>query len=99
MRRLADRDAVDFTVLKAEGGYLLKTVALDGRGAIVAGGNDPAGTMYAAYELLERLGIVFQLSNDVVPERKPTLDLPELPSPRAGSHIRLPAWKSRRQST
>ena len=78
VRRLADQDAVDFTVLKAEGGYLLKTVALDGRSAIVAGGNDPAGTMYAAYELLERLGIVFQLSNDVVPERKPTLDLPEL---------------------
>ena len=78
VRRLADRDAVDFTALKAEGGYLLKTVALDGRGAIVAGGNDPPGTMYAAYELLERLGIVFQLSNDVVPERKPTLDLPDL---------------------
>ena len=78
VRRLADQGAVDFTVLQAEGGYLLKTVALDGHAAIVAGGNDPAGTMYAAYELLERLGIVFQLSNDVVPERKPTLDLPEL---------------------
>ena len=78
VRRLADRGGVDFTALQAEGGYLLKTVALDGRGAIVAGGNDPAGTMYAAYELLERLGIVFQLSNDVVPERKPTLDLPDL---------------------
>ena len=77
-RRLSDRGAVDFTVLHAQGGYLLKTVELDGRAAVVAGGNDPAGTMYAAYELLERLGIVFQLSNDVVPERKPTLDLPEL---------------------
>ena len=78
VRRLADRGAVDFTVLKAEGGYLLKSVAVDGRAAIVAGGNDPTGTMYAAYELLERLGIVFQLSNDVVPECKPTLDLPDL---------------------
>ena len=78
VQRLADEGAVDFTALSAEGGYLLKTVALDGGAAIVAGGNDSTGTMYAAYELLEQLGLVFQLSNDVVPERKPTLDLPEL---------------------
>ncbi len=78
VRRLADQGAVGFTALTADGGYLLKTIALDGCAAIVAGGNDAAGTMYAAYELLERLGMVFQLSNDIVPERKPTLDLPEL---------------------
>ena len=78
VRRLADLGAVDFTPLTADGGYLLKTVMLDGHDAIVAGGNDAAGTMYAAYELLERLGMVFQLSNDVAPERKPNLDLPAL---------------------
>ena len=31
VQRLADQGAVDFTVLKAEGGYLLKTLAIDGR--------------------------------------------------------------------
>jgi hypothetical protein len=34
--------------------------------------------MYAAYELLERLGIVFQITNDIIPEQKPDLALPAL---------------------
>ncbi len=34
--------------------------------------------MYAAYELLERLGIVFQVTNDVIPQQKPDLAMPAL---------------------
>jgi len=68
---------VQFTGLKPDG-LIVRTVELDGRPAIVVGGNDEPGTMYAAYELLERLGIVFQLTNDIIPEKKPDLRLPAL---------------------
>ena len=75
---LAERGALDLGGLTADGAYLLKSIDLDGRGCVVAAGRDDAGTMYAAYELLERLGVVFQLTGDIVPERKPDLELPEL---------------------
>ena len=67
----------DFAALKPEG-FVLKTIAFHGRPALVVGGNDETGTMYAAYELLERLGIVFQLTNDVIPQQKPDLAMPAL---------------------
>ncbi len=67
----------DFTGLKPEG-FVLKTIEFRGRPALVVGGNDEAGTMYAAYELLERLGIVFQLTGDVIPQQKPDLAMPAL---------------------
>ena len=72
-----EKQLVSFAGLKPEG-LLLKTVELEGRPALVAGGNDETGTMYAAYELLEQLGIVFQLTNDVIPRQKSDLPLPEL---------------------
>ena len=68
---------LDFTGLKPDG-FLLKTINLAGRPAVVVGGNDEAGTMYAAYEFLERLGIVFQLTNDIIPQQRPNLPLPSL---------------------
>ena len=68
---------VNFSGLKPEG-LILKTVELDGRPAIVVGGSDETGTMYAAYEFLERLGIVFQLTNDIIPQKKPDLAVPAL---------------------
>jgi hypothetical protein len=76
--RLAEeRQWVSFKDLKPQG-FLLKTIDLNGQPAIVVGGNDGAATMYAAYELLERLGVVFQLNDDVIPEQKPDLALPAL---------------------
>jgi hypothetical protein len=75
---LAERGAVDLGGLTADGAYVLKSVDIDGRGGMVVAGADDAGTMYAAYELLERLGVVFQLTGDIIPERKPDLVLPEL---------------------
>ena len=68
---------VDFTGLKLEG-FILKAVELAGRRMILVGGNDERGTMYAAYDLLERLGIVFQLTNDIIPQQKPDLALRSL---------------------
>jgi hypothetical protein len=68
---------IDFTGLKPNG-LIVKTVELNGGPAVVAGGNDEAGTMYAAYELLERLGIVFQLTNDIIPQVQPDLPIPSL---------------------
>jgi len=90
------RQLVSFSGLKADG-YILKTIELDGRPAVVAGGNDETGTMYAAYELLERLGIVFQITGDVIPEQKPDLSLPELdmrtePMARYRGFLEMHAW-------
>ena len=78
VRDLVDRGALDLGGLTADGAYVLKSVELDGRGCVVVAGRDDAGTMYAAYELLERLGVVFQLTGDIVPERVADLVLPEL---------------------
>jgi hypothetical protein len=79
---------VDFSGLKPDG-FVLKTVTLESRPTILVGGNDEPGTMYAAYELLERLGIVFQLTNDIIPQQKPDLLLPAL-------DVRMePAFKDR----
>ena len=78
VRGLVERGAVDAGRLTADGAYLLRSVDLDGRGCVVVAGRDGTGTMYAAYELLERLGVVFQLTGDIIPERKATLELPEL---------------------
>jgi hypothetical protein len=61
-----------------EGGYILKRITAGGQPALVVGGNDEAGTMYAAYDLLERLGFVFLLTKDIVPARQSAVRLPSL---------------------
>jgi hypothetical protein len=72
-----EKRLVRFAGLKPDG-FVVGTVDLEDRPVIVAGGNDEAGTMYAGYELLERLGVVFQLTNDIIPVQKPDLPLPDL---------------------
>lgn len=67
----------DFTALAPEG-YLLRRVVIENRTALLCGGNDEAGDLYAVYALLEHLGLVFQLTGDVVPQRIPDLPLPDL---------------------
>jgi hypothetical protein len=49
-----------------------------GRRALVIGGNDEAGTMYAAYDFLERLGFVFLLTKDILPQKNADVLLPAL---------------------
>jgi len=72
-----ERGLVDFSGLKPEG-LILKKVKLDEHPAVIVGGNDETGTMYAAYEFLERLGVVFQLTGDIIPQKKPDLAVPAL---------------------
>jgi hypothetical protein len=72
-----EKELVSFAGLKPQG-FVLKSIDLAGTPVVVAGGNDEPGTMYAAYELLERLGIVFQLTNDIIPQKKPDLAVPAL---------------------
>ncbi len=75
--RAEQTQLVHFAGLKPDG-FVLKTIQLQGVPALVVGGNDEASTMYAAYELLERLGVVFQLTGDIVPQKKPDLAFPSL---------------------
>ena len=72
-----EKHLATFAGLKPDG-FLLKRIELRGVPVLLAGGNDEAATMYAAYELLERLGIVFQLTGDIIPQQKPDLALPAL---------------------
>ena len=71
------RGLINFDKLKPEG-YLLRRINVQGRPALVIGGDDEAGTMYAAYDFLERLGFVFLLTQDVLPEKKSDVPLPAL---------------------
>lgn len=68
---------LDFTGLK-EDGFFLRTTCVDGRQALLVAGADERSTMYAAYDLIERLGIVFQFTGDIVPQSKSDLVLPAL---------------------
>ena len=75
IREAAQAKWVNFTGLKPEG-FVLKTGDFKGHPAIVAGGNDDASAMYAAYELIERLGVTFTLAGDAVPAVRSDLSIP-----------------------
>ncbi len=87
--REAAGTAIRFDDLKADG-FLLRATHRNGATLLLAGGNDEASTMYAAYELLERLGVTFLAHKDILPEKMATLALPALdvrsesPFPRRG---------------
>lgn len=67
----------DFDSLAPEG-HLIRRVNLAGRPILLCGGKDQRGDLYAVYALLEHLGLVFQLTGDVVPEPRPDLPFPDL---------------------
>jgi hypothetical protein len=64
----ANAKQVNFQGLKPEG-FVLKSIQAKGHPALVIGGNDEAGTMYGAYDWLERQGIVFQVTGDILPDQ------------------------------
>ena len=89
VREAAAAKLANFEGLKKDG-FVLRAIRLRGRPAVIVGGNDEASTMYGAYDLIERLGVVFLLSKDIIPEKKADLALPDLdvraetPFPRRG---------------
>jgi hypothetical protein len=76
-RAAQEKQLVRFADLKPDS-FVLKRIESQGVPVLLAGGNDDTGTMYAVYELLERLGLVFQLTGDIIPQPKPDLLLPSL---------------------
>jgi hypothetical protein len=89
VREAASKKLVDFSSLRKEG-FLLWRTKMGADKVLIVGGNDEASTMYAVYELVERLGVTFLLSKDILPEPTPDLILPaldvrgETPFPRRG---------------
>jgi hypothetical protein len=77
VKQAATVGKINFGNLKPEG-FLLKTMEVEGRPALVIGGNDEAGTLYGAYDWLERQGIVFQISGDVIPNYRDSVPLNRL---------------------
>jgi hypothetical protein len=92
VQKAAANKLVDFSGLKQDD-FLLWSVRLRGHNALLVGGNDEPATMYAAYDLVERLGVTFLLSKDFIPERTSDLQMPSLrlrletPFPRRGLFI------------
>jgi hypothetical protein len=68
---------VSFNGLKPEG-FIIKTGRLGAHPAVIIGGNDDASSMYGAYELVEQLGVTFELTGDIIPEPKSDLQIPAL---------------------
>jgi len=68
---------LDFGSLKPEG-FFIKTSQLGKTPIVLLAGNDGFSTLYAVYELVERLGMVYRLTGDIVPPRQSSLLLPAL---------------------
>jgi hypothetical protein len=77
VRDLAQATQLAPATLKTEG-FVIKTLAWKGHPTVLIAGRDDAGTLYGAYELLERLGITFRLTGDLVPSQRNTLSVPDL---------------------
>jgi hypothetical protein len=77
IRELAQSGVLNLAGLKSEG-YLLRTTTWKGHPCIVISGADDAGTLYGSYELLERLGITFRITGDIVPPKNANLAAPDL---------------------
>jgi len=56
--------------------YVLKTIRHGGRRLMLLRGGWPAGPLYGAYRLAERLGVRFYLHGDVVPDEPMELAIP-----------------------
>src|SRR5262249_8726646 len=76
-RDLAQAGQLRTAGLKPEG-FVLKTSTWKSHPVVVIAGADDAGTLYGTYDLLERLGITFRLTGDLVPAPQQNLAVPEL---------------------
>ncbi len=67
----------EIEALKAEE-YILKTLPHRRKTVLIVVGGDPAGTLYGAYRLAEKLGVRFYLHGDVIPDTQIPLEIPAL---------------------
>jgi len=74
---IAKKLALNLDTLKA-GGFVIKTGRVKDHPAVVIGGQDGFSTMYGVYDLVERLGVTFLLTGDVVPKPRASLSIPGL---------------------
>jgi hypothetical protein len=85
----AFRQLAPFDALKKDGFVLWRTRS-GAHELLIAGGNDDASTLYAVYDLIERLGVTFLVTKDMLPEKTRDLRMPDLqlkvetPFPRRG---------------
>jgi hypothetical protein len=92
VEKSVNKQQAKFSDLKADG-FLLWKVPVGKKQGLIVAGNDEAATMYAAYDLVERLGVTFLLAKDILPEKTADLKLPaenvraETPFPRRGFFI------------
>ena len=85
---VAEKLGLNLNSLKP-GGFVIRTSGVKDHPAVIVAGRDGFSTMYGVYDLVERLGVTFLLTGDIVPSQRDTLSIPEL-------HIRLePAFPRR----
>jgi hypothetical protein len=58
--------------------YLLRTMNIGNRQAVLITGGDSIGTLYAAYRFTEHLGVRFYLHGDTIPDERIALRIPDL---------------------
>ena len=68
---------LDFVSLKTDG-FLIKSGRMRNRAIVVIAGNDGLSTLYGVYEFIERLGVMFRLTGDILPEPRGQLVVPDL---------------------
>src|SRR5438876_54604 len=68
---------LNFASLKPEG-FLIKSGRVRNRAIVVIAGNDGLSTLYGVYEFIERLGVTFRLTGDIIPEPRTHLVIPFL---------------------
>jgi hypothetical protein len=76
VEKVVNKKQAKFSDLKADS-FLLWRVQVGKKRGLIVGGNDEAATMYAAYDLVERLGVTFLLAKDILPEKTSDLRLPD----------------------
>ena len=56
----------------------VRSGTVNGQPAVVVLGGSPRAALWAVYALLEKLGVVFEFSGEIVPPKRPSLDLSRL---------------------
>jgi len=74
---VAEKLGLNLSTLKS-GGFVIKTGRVKDHPAVVVAGRDGFSTLYGVYDLVERLGVTFLLTGDIVPKQRDSLSIPKL---------------------